>query len=88
MTDLVINSLERLPSHGRRYEEWICEAKKESIRRSYFRVAYLKKVKAIKERFPKAHSQGSAEEVARDARDFEKSCAECERDAEMGIARV
>lgn len=54
LPDALIICLDRLPSHGRAYAEWMWEAKKRQHIPVIFCGGKEEKVKAIKEKFPKA----------------------------------
>ena len=54
LLDVLIICLDRLPSHGRRYAEWLWEAKKRQHIPIVFCAGTLEKVLITKEKFPKA----------------------------------
>lgn len=54
LPDVVVISLERLPSHGRSVAEWIGEAKKRQHIPILFTGGTPDKVKTTREKFPKA----------------------------------
>jgi DNA-binding response OmpR family regulator len=54
LPDAVVISLDRLPSHGRAVAEWVWEAKKRQGIPIIFAGGAADKVKATREKFPKA----------------------------------
>ena len=54
LPDVLVISLDRLPSHGSRYAEWILEAKKRQHIPIVFCGGKQEKIIAVKEKFPKA----------------------------------
>jgi DNA-binding response OmpR family regulator len=54
LPDIMIISLDRLPSHGRTYAEWLWEAKKRQHIPIVFCGGKPDKVSAVKEKFPRA----------------------------------
>ena len=54
LPDVLIISLDRLPSHGRRYADWLWEAKKRQHIPIIFCGGKPEKVITVKEKFPKA----------------------------------
>lgn len=53
-TDILVICLDRLPSHGRRYAEWLWEAKKRQQIPIIFCGGKPEKVITVKEKLPKA----------------------------------
>ncbi len=62
--DVVVISLDRLPSHGRQVAEWFWEAKKRQVIPIIFAGGKLEKVDAVRKQFPKAVYCESEEVVA------------------------
>ncbi len=54
LPDILVISLDRLPSHGRQYAEWLWEAKKRQHIPIVFCGGKPDKVLILKEKFPKA----------------------------------
>jgi hypothetical protein len=54
LPDIFVISLDRLPSHGRQYAEWLWEAKKRQHIPIIFVDGQPEKVEATKAKFPKA----------------------------------
>jgi DNA-binding response OmpR family regulator len=54
LPDVLVISLDRLPSHGKKYAEWLWEAKKRQHIPIIFSGGKPEKVITFKERFPKA----------------------------------
>ena len=55
LPDILVISLERLPSHGRRYAEWMWEAKKRQHIPIIFAGGKPEKTEPVKTKFPNAH---------------------------------
>jgi hypothetical protein len=54
LPDILVVSLDRLPSHGRQYVQWLWQAKKRQHIPVIFVDGKADKVQATKEKFPKA----------------------------------
>lgn len=54
LPDIFIISLDRLPSHGRQYAEWLWEAKKRQHIPLIFVDGKFEKVEAVRQKFPAA----------------------------------